>query len=185
MVYFWFLCVKHGFLHADLHYGNFGMNNGKIVVYDFGFMCDIRDIDADERSVYVNDNLTRNSKGVIEFAFRTTDKMHDKHIQKMFDRMIVTNNIQTDYEQNIENVIRYIITKDVKIAESKMNTFVFSEKLIPISKVMRELEKTPECAEINKQINRDPTKWIQENLPYDDLAILYGSKISSSTSATV
>ena len=171
MVFFWFLCVKHGFLHADLHYGNFGINNGKMVVYDFGFMCDIRDIDADERASYVMDNLARNSKGVAEFALT----VNAKHLNKVMSRFVVMDNMQTDYEQNLEMVIRYVITNDVKIAESKMNTFVFSEKLIPISSLMKELEKTPECAEMSRQINYDPVTWIKANLPYDDLAALYGS----------
>lgn len=185
MVYFWFLCVKHGFLHADLHYGNFGIRDRKMVVYDFGFMCDIRDIDAEERSVYVQDNLTRNSRGIAEFAFHTNEKSHEKHLTKVISRLSKTDNIQTDYEENLERVIRYVITKDVNIAESKMNTFVFSEKLIPISKVMKELEKQPKIAEMNRQINHDALAWIKANLPYDDLAALYASNISSSTSATV
>lgn len=172
MVYFWFLCVHHGFLHADLHYGNFGISGDKIVVYDFGFMCDIRDIDADERALYVKDNLARNSRGVAEFAF-LNEKDHDKHLTKIISRLAVTDDIQTDYEENMEMVIRYIITKDVKIAESKMNIFVFSEKLIPISKVMKELEKTPECANMNKQIHCNSREWIKTNFPYDDVVTLY------------
>jgi predicted unusual protein kinase regulating ubiquinone biosynthesis (AarF/ABC1/UbiB family) len=50
MVFFQIACVQHGFIHGDMHYGNFGIQNRhsyenmKIVIYDFGLIVDVRHI---------------------------------------------------------------------------------------------------------------------------------------------
>ena len=50
LTFFQLVCVQHGFIHGDMHYGNFGIQNSysyenmKIVIYDFGLMVDVRRI---------------------------------------------------------------------------------------------------------------------------------------------
>ena len=51
------LNTMNGILHSDIHFGNFGIRDDKIVIYDFGFMCDIRIIDLNDllKSKYLCD----------------------------------------------------------------------------------------------------------------------------------
>lgn len=48
--FFQIACVQKGFIHGDMHYGNFGIQNMnsyedmKIVIYDFGLMVDVRNV---------------------------------------------------------------------------------------------------------------------------------------------
>ena len=35
------MILKHGIFHGDMHYSNWGMRDGRLVVYDFGFVCRI------------------------------------------------------------------------------------------------------------------------------------------------
>jgi predicted unusual protein kinase regulating ubiquinone biosynthesis (AarF/ABC1/UbiB family) len=86
-----------GFIHMDLHMGNYGITKDmKIVIYDFGQMCDISNMTRSNRSEFVRHKINCNIDGIVHLCNYDIHKLKD---------VIHYNDFATDLESLVKHVI--------------------------------------------------------------------------------
>jgi hypothetical protein len=167
----------HGFIHADLHMGNYGIRNPespesmRIVVYDFGHMYDIRNLSTEIRTEIQICNVLCDFTRVLHI-FLDGDKYHiDKLLYLVSDHNEIGNVLH--YQQNAKQMISYITINSIKLKKEIFHTCVITEKTLTIMNIRDELENKPEYSymcDILKSNNY--TYFYDTYYPYDDFKII-------------
>ena len=172
MAYIWTL---HGFIHADIHMGNFGIRNPetpgsmRIVLYDFGHMYDVRSLSNEDR-LHIPCCTTT-------YDFTSVAKLlpDETHINKLL-RLVKDHNESGNklhYEQNIKYMISYIIMHDIKINKQYFQILVHMEKLIPIMNIINQIETDNEYRYMCNDLRKTTVSYYYDKyFPYDDVKII-------------
>jgi predicted unusual protein kinase regulating ubiquinone biosynthesis (AarF/ABC1/UbiB family) len=161
------LAIVHGFIHADMHFGNYGIRhcdseeNMKIVIYDFGAVSDIRDISVEMRTKFIIGALNRDTKKIVEYLF------HDfsDHIPKI-------NKLLTgDYVKNYKTMSMYIAQNRLPFSPSKMKFALAGEKYAPLINIINSLRES-NSELIDYKTEHGMKAFLTEYFDYDDLKLL-------------
>jgi predicted unusual protein kinase regulating ubiquinone biosynthesis (AarF/ABC1/UbiB family) len=174
---FSYITALHGFIHADMHMGNYGIRNPetpesmRIVLYDFGHMYDVRSLSPEIRTDIQICNTLYDFTHVLPI-FLDGDKYHiDKMLYLVSEHNETGNNLY--YQQNIKQTISYISINGIKLNKSLFQTIAFTEKTIILMNMMNELESESEYTYMYNDLRKSTVRYYYDKyLPYDDIKIL-------------
>jgi len=155
--------IYHGLLHADLHYGNYGirgdLNNLQIVIYDFGHMYDIRNVPFKKRKALLNAFISLDTENFTKYIIE--DEYHQKQYLNACD---CKNQDKSSIDKNCKYLAKYIIINGVYVDKSIFQTLIATEKMMAASNLLLKIEEDP--------IQMSPTKYYKTYFPYDDFKVL-------------
>jgi len=161
----------HGFLHADLHFGNYGvrgdLDNLQIVIYDFGHMYDVRDISSKIRTNIVKACELYDFELIVDLL--TEEQYHRNKILKKCDYNIRD---KKRFDKSMKYMISYIILNGIPIQKSKFQCLIVTEKYIASSDLLDELEKDKEYQYLKDDIKKNRVNYYETYFPYDDMKLL-------------
>ena len=171
------ISVLHGFIHADLHMGNYGIRNPettesmRIVLYDFGNMYDVRSLSSETRTNII---IYNDMYDLINLArVGTDDTYHRERFLHMMSEHIELGN-KLKHKFAMKKLVSYMAINGVKMIKQKFQIFVFMEKTVSAMNIVDEIETDPEYKymynDIRKYIN---AHFYDKYYPYDDMKILY------------
>lgn len=144
LTFFQLVCVQHGFIHGDMHYGNFGIQNShsyedmKIVIYDFGLMVDVRNLSQNKLNnityslSYKNiDNITNLMMENVEYS-----QNHINNIKKTFT--------YKNFEDDFVKLLLYISFHNIQMNKDILIIMLSCEKCKIFNNIIRELMILPE-----------------------------------------
>jgi predicted unusual protein kinase regulating ubiquinone biosynthesis (AarF/ABC1/UbiB family) len=162
VIFFQLACVQKGFVHADMHYGNFGLRNpssyedAKIVVYDFGLMLDIRNSSQELRN-NISRALAFNDISKIASLVLENDANYDYHMnamQKNFTFQI--------FEKDLAYLGIYTSLNSINIDKDILMILASCEKCKAFHNIALEIVNTPNMGEINNMTQaRDKVKMME------------------------
>ncbi len=168
-----FINILHGFIHADIHLGNYGIRNPetpetmRIVIYDFGHMYDVRDLSFETRQKIVVGFNEYDSETIIKYIF-------DEYHQRAFAS-------KTHYElgnkrllqYNTKLSLSYITLNNIKINPNIFKLMVHSEKYEANNVILNILEKDSEYRYMYDDFRKSTNKYYYDKyFPFDDIQIL-------------
>lgn len=164
----------HGFLHADLHFGNYGvrgdLDNLQIVIYDFGHMYDIREIPKKIRTKLFE------AMEVYDFKLIAKHMIDDEyHRNKMVDNCDCKLNNKSRFDKNLKYLVTYVTINGVPIQQSKFKCMIFFEKSVASSDLLLELEKDKEYRYMQDIQKVSHSTYYDTYFSYDDLKVLSDS----------
>jgi predicted unusual protein kinase regulating ubiquinone biosynthesis (AarF/ABC1/UbiB family) len=150
IVFFQLACVQKGFIHADMHYGNFGVRNSscyddmKIVVYDFGLMLDIRDTSQQLRNDISRALAFNDSLGIASLILKNNNN-YDNHMTAL--KKIFT---FKHFEKDLERLGIYVsLHSSIKLDKNIILILASCEKCKAFHTIALEIVNTPNMGEIN------------------------------------
>jgi hypothetical protein len=165
-----FIGCLNGFLHADLHFGNYGVrgdiDNMQIVIYDFGHMYDVRDLSTKTRRNITEAFETFNSNLLLETIM--DDEHHIKACLSGFDNK----NDNVTFCNNVKHMIKYVLANGVSITKSKFKCLTVGEKTMSSSNLLLEIEQDTDYQYMKQDLKCSHTKYYDTHFAYDDLKIL-------------
>jgi len=171
------ICMLHGFMHSDMHYGNFGIRGNdaetfRLVIYDFGFMSDIREeMNLKRRVKFVISLAEYDTSTIIDCVFEGCEKSIIRDVKNQMNDIKSRDKINC--RDNMKKIPTYILYNGIQINDYILQIFTNQEKYIPISKIVVELENDPELQEQRDySIKYGGIKSLQKYYPYDDCKIL-------------
>jgi len=139
LTFFQLACVQNGFVHGDMHYGNFGIRNSssyqdmKIVIYDFGLMVDVRSMEQNKLNnityslSYKNiDNITKLMMENVEYS-----QKHIINIKKSFT--------YNKFEDDFVKLLLYISFHNIEMNKDILVIMLSCEKCKIFNNIIREL----------------------------------------------
>lgn len=171
------IAILHGFIHADLHMGNYGIRNPetpesmRIVLYDFGHMYDVRKLSSEVRTNIVLYNQRYDSIGVGRFIL--DDKYHiDKFINIMSEHIELGNKIKHQYIT--KQLISYLAINGIKLNKQKFQMLAFMEKTVSAANIVNNLEKHLQYRYMYNDLRKSTyTYYLDKYFPYDDMKIIH------------
>lgn len=161
----------YGFLHADLHFGNYGvrgdLDNLQIVIYDFGHMYDVRDIPSKSLRKFVEAIELYDFELLIKLFI--DDEYHRKHILNNCDYKLGD---KKRFDKSIKYLVSYITINGVSFQKSKFQCIIVTEKTVASSDLVFELEKDKEYRYLQDIQKVSHSKYYDTYFPYDDIKIL-------------
>jgi predicted unusual protein kinase regulating ubiquinone biosynthesis (AarF/ABC1/UbiB family) len=161
------VAILHGFIHADMHFGNYGICHAdseekmRIVIYDFGAVSDIRDIPIELRTKFVIGALNRDTKQIVDYLF---DDFPD-HIPKINKRL------GDDYIKNYKTMSMYIAQHRLPVSPSKMKFALAGEKYAPLINIINSLRES-NSELIDYKMEHGMKAFLEKYFDYDDLKLL-------------
>jgi len=147
-----------GVLHMDLHMGNVGVRDDKLVIYDFGQMKDIRKLDKRLRETLVISKVNGNVEEYIRCV------LHDKALAEQVIQIAGKGSV---YER-LERCFKYICLNNIEF-DANVRA-IFLSHLKTISFVDRQESMIKENPQYSVEyLYRDGVrKYMQKYLPYDE-----------------
>jgi predicted unusual protein kinase regulating ubiquinone biosynthesis (AarF/ABC1/UbiB family) len=177
-----FLCIVfisplQGFIHADLHMGNYGIRNPetpetmRIVLYDFGHMYDVRDLSLEIRTEIQICNTIFDFTRVLHI-FLDGDKYHtDKILYTVSEHNELGNKLH--YQQNIKYFIAYISINNIELDTKFFQTLIWMERFISVIDLQNYIDNNPEYRYMYNDYRASTTSYYYDKyFPYDDIRIL-------------
>jgi predicted unusual protein kinase regulating ubiquinone biosynthesis (AarF/ABC1/UbiB family) len=168
-----FINILHGFIHADIHLGNYGIRNPetpetmRIVIYDFGHMYDVRDLSFETRKKIVIGFNEYDCETVIKYIF---DEYHQRAFASKTHYELGN---KYSFQHNMKLLISYIALNNIKINSSMFKLLVHSEKYEANNVIMNNLEKDTECRYMYDDLRKSTNKYYYDKyFPFDDVQIL-------------
>ena len=169
-----FINILHGFIHADIHLGNYGIRNPetpetmRIVIYDFGHMYDVRDLPFNLRRRTVIAFNEYDFNLFIPFIF------DDEYNQRVFLSKI---NLELGnkyiFKHNLKLLISYITLNNIKINPSVFKLLVHSEKYEANNVILNNFEKDIDYRYMYDDVRKSTNKYYYDKyFPFDDMQIL-------------
>jgi len=168
LTFFQLACVQQGFIHGDMHYGNFGIQNSnsyenmKIVIYDFGLMVDVRSLPQNKLNnityslSYKNiDNITNLMMENVEYS-----QKHIINIKKTFT--------YKKFEDDFVKLLLYISFNNIEMNKEILIIMLSCEKCKIFNNIIRELIILPEMKD-KIHLNDDTSKETFETIFTDYL----------------
>jgi len=148
VTFFQLACIQKGFVHCDMHYGNFGIRNClsyedmKIVVYDFGLMVDER-YSCQELRNDISHALAFNDIMEMASVIFKNNKNYDTHMAA------IKKTVSQDFEKDFERLLIYTTMKSIEIDNSVFRMLGSCEKCKALHFIALELSTVPNMGEIN------------------------------------
>jgi predicted unusual protein kinase regulating ubiquinone biosynthesis (AarF/ABC1/UbiB family) len=169
-----FINILHGFIHADIHLGNYGIRNPetpetmRIVIYDFGHMYDVRDLSFETRRNFVIGNMEYDETIIMPYM------INEYHTQIFSSTIHYALGNKVLFQQNMKSFLSYIIINNVKIHNpSTFKIVVHSEKYVANNVIVNNLEKDTECRYMYDDLRKSTNKYYYDKyFPFDDVQIL-------------
>jgi len=167
------LNMLHGFMHADMHCGNYGMIKSEsgdiqIAIYDFGAVSDIRDLEYEFRSKIVLSTNTFDIDLTTEAWFKDFPE-HVPIVKKLF--YVDETEIEQCYLNNFNRIVLYTFENNIVLAENNYKFLMMSEKFMPLMEILHTLyESNGEMKEFRQ--THDVKAFYQKYFNYDDVKIL-------------
>ena len=162
--------VLQGFVHADLHMGNYGVrgsdDNLRIVIYDFGHMYDVRDLSRKTRYKLVGALELYDFDTVLKCFF---DEYHQQQIAKQCDIQLGNKKL---FDTNTKYMLRYITLNGVQLHKSLFQIAFVSEKTVSSSDLVFEIESDKEYRYMRIGDKLTRAEYYDTYFPYDDVRIL-------------
>ena len=172
-----YISQLHGFIHADLHMGNYGIRNPespetmRIVIYDFGHIYDTRDLSFETRYTILEANNLANTKLFLHTIMPNEDKHIDKILYLCSDHNTLGNAIH--FLQNMPVAIQYITLNSIRLHRSILRILYHMEKLISTINVQLNIEKQPEYKYMWNDLRKYQNSYYYDKyFPYDDVKLL-------------
>jgi len=161
------IVILHGFLHADMHFGNYGIRHCdseekmKIVIYDFGAVSDIRDVSMEMRTKFVVGALNRDTRPIINFVFRE----FPDHIPK------INQQLTDDYIKNYKTMAIYIARNKLNVSLSNAQVALSGDKYAPLINIINSLRES-NSELIDYKTEHGVKAFLTKYFDYDDLKLL-------------
>lgn len=144
LTFFQLACVQHGFIHGDMHYGNFGIQNSnsyenmKIVIYDFGLMVDVRTLPQNKLNNITYSLSYKNIDNISELIMEDVDnsQKHIINIKKSYN--------YTNFEDDFVKLLLYISFNNLKMNKEILIIMLSCEKCKIFNNIIRQLTSLPE-----------------------------------------
>lgn len=144
LTFFQLVCVQHGFIHGDMHYGNFGIQNSysyenmKIVIYDFGLMVDVRKIPQPKLNNITYSLSYKNIYNITNLMMENVEysQKHINNIKKSFT--------YTKFEDDFVKLLLYISFHNIEMNKDILIIMLSCEKCKIFNNIIRELMTSPE-----------------------------------------
>lgn len=163
--------ILRGFLHADLHFGNYGIRGSfddlQIIIYDFGHMYDLRNIPLINRIKMVNSIEYYDTRLFIKSFI--DDEYHQEVLYNMFND---TNNDKVTYDANMKKIAKYLITNNVNIQKSLFQTMIHTEKMIATTELLLSLERENAYQYMTNIKRSNATEYYNTYFLYDDCQVI-------------
>ena len=177
LTFFQIVCVKNGFIHGDMHYGNFGIQNSndyenmKIVIYDFGLMVDVRSVPQTMLD-NISESLAYNNINHITRILLNNSDHHIKKVSSLFSYK----NFQDDFIK----LITYIIMNGIIMDKKILSIILSCEKCKIFHNIVKKLILLPEIKDdlkdniaLFENYNENTLKYIlKELLIYNEFTSL-------------
>ena len=164
-----------GFIHADLHPANIGIRNYddidkvQIVIYDFGHMLDMRNVD---------ENIRYNAvKSACIYDFNIISDIllgeYPHHKQQFMNTVSNLGSDKAMYMKKCIMILQYITIHSIDVAKYKICYMMSLEKNICFNNVIYEIETDTEYQYMHNYIRENNfDTFMDKYFPYDDLQIL-------------
>lgn len=152
LIYFHIVSVFQGFLHADLHWGNFSIRTEplQIVLYDFGLTLDLKEVDQTVRQQWAQAFFDANALRL--FQFITPDATHLKAVTEMLHALK-----DASFSAQVKRVLLYC----------QMHSLVYDVTMMSV------LYACIHCDQLEKTLSTMPTQTEAiARLPYPEFACL-------------
>jgi predicted unusual protein kinase regulating ubiquinone biosynthesis (AarF/ABC1/UbiB family) len=163
------LNIIHGFMHADMHFGNYGIRNCnsvdqmQIVIYDFGAVGDVRDIPYEKRREFVIGTTTKNIDVILKCWF--DDCL--QHIPEVY-KSLLHSDAEDAYITNFKKIIKYTTVNKIQLSPSKYKTIMMGEKFISVVNIVNNLYKlSPEKLDYKTEYGMK--SFLEKYFDYDDV----------------
>jgi len=161
-----YITTLNGVLHMDLHMGNVGMRDTKLVIYDFGQVKDIRKLDRQLRQQLIVSKVNRNL---------------EKYIQCFIDDKLLTERVirvsgKGSMYQRLETCFKYMCMNNIEIDENRRAILTSSLKPVSFYDIQVELIKKDSHYDADYLYRNGVRNYIQTMFPYDEfkeLALLF------------
>jgi predicted unusual protein kinase regulating ubiquinone biosynthesis (AarF/ABC1/UbiB family) len=166
----YYIGVLHGFLHADLHMGNYGVRGSvedlQIVIYDFGHMYDVRDSPYKKRAKFTKANERFDFEQVLRICFDkdTLDNIRENCTIEVGNKPL--------FDKNVKYMIKYITLNGIPIDKSVFQIMIALEKTVSSSDLLLEIESDKEYRYMRIGDKLSITEYYDTYFPYDDVHIL-------------
>jgi predicted unusual protein kinase regulating ubiquinone biosynthesis (AarF/ABC1/UbiB family) len=174
---FSYISQLHGFIHADLHMGNYGIRNPetpdsmRIVMYDFGHMYDVRDLSYETRYQILLTNTTYHTEQFIRLVLSNEPEHIDKLLYLCSNHNDISNPIH--FVKNANIFIQYITLNGIQLNRSIFRIIVHMEKILSVINITKDIEKQPEYKYMYNDLRKYPNSYYYDKYyPYDDVKIL-------------
>jgi len=167
------LNMLHGFMHSDMHCGNYGMIKSEsgdiqIAVYDFGAVNDIRDLDLSFRTQVVVGTNTFNIGMATQAWFRDCPE-HIPLVEKLF--CVDDEEFEQCYMDNFRRLLLYTFENKIVLPESNYKFLMMSEKFMPLFEILHDLYDVNDEMNEYKRTNGVKAFYVKY-FNYDDVQIL-------------
>jgi predicted unusual protein kinase regulating ubiquinone biosynthesis (AarF/ABC1/UbiB family) len=165
-----------GFLHTDLHFGNYGIRNAespdtmKIVIYDFGLMSDMRnELSPEKRKDFtIYGGITYDFEKFITFFFEPGDV---PRMMYMLDENEIGN--REHFQINCTKLLQFIAINGLSVPNYVIMCIQTQEKLLGLFSLLNTLERDYEYNYMYKYIrNTNYSAYIDKYFPYDDCQLI-------------
>lgn len=144
LIFFQLACVQNGFVHGDMHYGNFGIRNSnsyqdmKIVIYDFGLMVDVRTMEQNKLNNITYSLSYKNIDNISKLMMENVEhsQKHISNIKKSF----TSNNFEDDFVK----LLLYISFHNIEMNKDILIIMLSCEKCKIFNNIIRELMELSE-----------------------------------------
>ena len=162
--------VLQGFVHADLHMGNYGVRGSaddlQIVIYDFGHMYDVRDLPYKTRA-----KLTK-AFDIFDFELILRVYFDEETRDNIRENCTVELGNKPLFDKNIKYMIKYIILNGVPLNKSLFQIMISSEKTVSSSDLLLEIESDKEYRYLRIGDKLSRAEYYDNHFYYDDVRVL-------------
>ena len=162
--------MLHGFLHADLHFGNYGIRGGfddlQIVIYDFGHMYDIRENPYENRMKSIMATETSDTELFVNSLL--LDECDTERLLNSFDSLAKNKN---QLDKNIKSGIACAVLNGMQIKKEVFQQAAFAEKTSSTTNLVLDLESDPEYQYMADCLKKSRKLYCATYFPHDDMKI--------------
>jgi hypothetical protein len=165
------ICCLNGIMHADLHFGNYGIRGGfddlQIVIYDFGHMYDLSGIPIEIRKKII---MSGDKYDTVMTASTVIE--NEYHNKWFLNSLKSTATNKPTFDTNIKLMVAYIAINNLDVKKEILHCILSSEKTMSSTNLLLELEKKPGCKILNECLMSSPKLYYEKYFNHDDLKLL-------------
>jgi predicted unusual protein kinase regulating ubiquinone biosynthesis (AarF/ABC1/UbiB family) len=158
----------HGFIHADLHFGNYGIRGEfsdlQIVIYDFGHMYDIRENSYENRRQTILSFVTYDTELFIN------SMVDDERIQKRLVNSLKSLTKDKDtFSDNLKCILAYSAMHNLSLRKVILQQISFIEKMNSSTDLLSDLESNPKYRYMADCLGSSREHYYDTYFPHDDM----------------